>query len=234
MTANKKQDYIVKNCNKHGDYKALVLKCKFLKNYHPGCPKCLSEFREEQQRQAEAMKFYFEQERIKHNNKIYLNNSNIPDIFLNKKSEMTINIKNNIKLFKEGTKKNLFIYGDAGIGKTHFLINLMLNELELQPLYINCETFNITGYKTNDFLEMTKKHKVIFFDEAQCFIKHDILELVLLDGYHSGVKFYFASNVNFRDFINKVKPRIIDRLREQGLEIIQFIGTSLRGQNGRF
>ena len=222
-----KPEYKMANCDKHGSYKKIIL--NNLKNLDTGCPICLSEIRLQEKREQEARDNYIKQQRIKHNNKIYLNNSNISNIFLNKKDNITINIEKNIKLFKEGTNKNLFIYGDAGVGKTHFLIRLMLNELSLQPLYINCETFNVVGYKTHDFLESTKKHKVIFFDEAQCFAKNETLELVFLDAYHNGVKFYFASNVNFTQFVDKIKPRIIDRLREHGIDIINFVGQSLRG-----
>lgn len=219
-----KIQYIERVCEKHGVWKEKIVYFKNIAMRLGVCQKCLAEEKEIEKKQEE----YLRDKRIKEIKDYALRNSNIPERYKAKKFILTDNVSKNKEIFNKLGNKNLYIYGDTGVGKTHFLVKLILEKLMKYPYYINCETFNLTGYKTNDFLENIKEHEIIVFDEAQCILENKLLELAILTAYDNKAILYFGSNIDFKDFSSKISNRIIDRMLEGELQVIHFTGKSLR------
>lgn len=151
-------------------------------------------------------------------------------------------IANCIKpLFQEKTGKNVFIFGQPGIGKTvackHILKELEEETEGIVPIYINCWQRNTTykiileicdlmdfkfvqNKKTEELFRwikqaLNKKSVVFVFDEADKLEDFDFLYMILEEVYRKTIILI----TNYKDWLVDLDDRIKSRLMP---EIIEF------------
>lgn len=226
-----------KYCHKHGiEYSTRIIKF-FNKITEVGiCEECKKEVdRETQKKEEKVLQEIKEADqkqqliKLKEMNRGIIEDGNLPLVYLEKKLDTdNSNYKKYSKLFIDNDDCNLYVYGSTGVGKTHFLSKLALKKLELRPLYIDCQVFLIYGYKQSDFLNKIKNHKLIILDEAQAIEGNEFLQNIIYVAYLNGAKFYFASNIDFTTFCSKIPNRILSRIQDNNLRILNFTGKDLR------
>ena len=143
-------------------------------------------------------------------------------------------------LFVKRNGRNLFIYGNPGVGKT-VACRHVLNELEektddIIPFYINCwqknttykiilEMCNIIGYKftqnkkTEELFDVlkgiiNKKSAVFVFDEIDKVEDFSFLYSILENIYRKSIILI----TNYSNFIQKIDDRVKSRLTPEMLE----------------
>jgi len=154
-------------------------------------------------------------------------------------------------LFQKRNGRNLFIYGQPGIGKTLACKNV-LKELEedsdeILPIYINCwqkntsfkiliEICHLLDYKlthnkkTDELFNVVKgilnKKSVVFvFDEADKLDDFDFLYSILEEVYRKSI---FLIN-NDSSWLSELEDRIKSRLMPEMLEFRQYNGNEIDG-----
>jgi len=137
-------------------------------------------------------------------------------------------------LFEEKNGKNVFVFGQPGVGKT-VACNHILKELEeetdkITPIYINCWKHNTTykivieicdlmdfkfvqNKKTEELFRwikqnLNKKSVVFVFDEADKLEDFDFLYMILEDIYRKTIILI----TNYKDWIIELDDRIKSRL----------------------
>ena len=154
-------------------------------------------------------------------------------------------------LFEQKNGKNVFIYGQPGVGKTVALKKVM-EELEeetedILPVYINCwqrnTTFKIVAEicegmdfkfiqnkKTEDLFKLikqalNKKSVVFIFDEADKLEDFDLLYMILEEIYRKTIILI----TNYKNWLVELDDRIKSRLMP---EVIEFRPYSHEETNG--
>jgi cell division control protein 6 len=143
-------------------------------------------------------------------------------------------------LFQQRSGRNLFIYGNPGIGKTvaakHVLLELEEQTDDVEPIYVNCwqhnttfkvflEICNVIGYKftqnkRSDELftilkqMLNKKSAVFVFDEVDKVDEYDFL-YNLLEGIYRKTAVIIT---NTKDWLAQLDDRIRSRLMAEQLE----------------
>lgn len=127
-------------------------------------------------------------------------------------------------------KKNIFIYGNTGTGKTLFAHYLMRCNIWSYPLYINCEVYEINegDFKLNEKIRVVDGHELLVLDEAQNILGSEFYKKMILHCYDSGIRMMLLSNIKFTEFAEKIGERLLSRLQEGGLQLINFTGKNLR------
>lgn len=154
-------------------------------------------------------------------------------------------------LFQQRNGRNLFIYGQPGVGKTvackHVFRELEEEYDEIVPVYINCwqknttykvllEICNILGYaftqnkKSDDLFdiikEMLNKKSVVFaFDEIDKAEDLDFLYFVLEQIYRKSVFLI----TNFKNWLEDLDDRVKSRLTAEMLEFKPYDLNETRG-----
>ncbi len=154
-------------------------------------------------------------------------------------------------LFQERSGRNLFIFGQPGVGKTvackHVLKELEEEYEEIIPIYINCWQKNTTykvlleicdqlGYvftqnkKTDDLYNvvrdiLNKKSVVFVFDEIDKAEEFDFLYFVLEQIYRKAVFII----TNFKDWLTNLDERLKSRLTAEVLEFKPYNLFETRG-----
>jgi len=173
-------------------------------------------------------------------NEIALDYSFIPPILIHRENQQAY-IGNSIKMLEQKRNgKNLFIYGNPGVGKTlatrYILKQVEENSNEILPIYINCwkhntsykitlELCNLINYKfigdkpTDELMKiikpiLNKKSLVICFDEIDKLENHDILYFILEDIY----KKTLILITNERSWLDELDKRLRSRLYAELLE----------------
>ncbi|MBD3318977.1 AAA family ATPase [Candidatus Woesearchaeota archaeon] len=147
--------------------------------------------------------------------------------------------------------KNLFIYGDPGIGKTAATRSLLrdLEETtdEVEGVYINCwqkntsykvcvEICHLLGYKftqnknTEEIFAIiknivNKKAAVFVFDETDKIEDFDFLYSILNDIYRKTV----IVITNYKEWLGSLEPRIRSRLMPDMLEFKKYSVNEIEG-----
>ena len=173
-------------------------------------------------------------------NDIALDYSFIPKLVPYRENEQRI-IANCIKpLLQEKTGKNVFIYGQPGVGKT-VALKKVLDELENEteeiiPVYINCWQHNTTfkvftemcemldfkfiqNKKTEELSKMVKqvfnKKSVVFvFDEADKVEDLDFLYMIMEEIYKKTIILI----TNYKEWVLNLEDRIKSRLMPEMIE----------------
>lgn len=173
-------------------------------------------------------------------NEIALDYSFVPKLVPYRESEQH-NVASCIRpLFQQRNGRNMFIFGQPGIGKT-VAVRHVLNELEEQtddilPIYINCwqhntsfkvflELCDAVGYKFTQnkrsdelFLVarqiINKKSAVFVFDEIDKLQDYDFLYSILEEVYRKAV----IAIANDKGWLSSLDSRIRSRLMPEPLE----------------
>ena len=173
-------------------------------------------------------------------NELALDYSFVPKLVPYRENEQRI-IAGCIKpLFLEKSGKNIFVFGQPGVGKT-VALKKVLEELEEEteniiPIYINCWQRNTTykiileiceimdfkfvqNKKTEELFRwikqtLNKKSVVFVFDEADKLEDFDFLYMILEDIYRKSI----ISITNHKDWIMELDDRIKSRLMPEILE----------------
>lgn len=218
-------------CDKHNiSYEARSLAF----GLHTNCPKCNDEILAYKQAKKDYENLYNQERKLeleKEAKSLAIESSGIPLCHVKNKYRET----ENIKRYKDFVKsnKNLFIFGDVGVGKTYFAYLIIRACYENNPLYINGN--EITFYTKLDFSKLLtkiqdKNNKLIIIDEV---FKLLSLDVTLLDSFFSllydkGIRVVMIGNfVKKDDFLNRLSKRVISRLSEN-LECLEFKGQDLR------
>ena len=143
-------------------------------------------------------------------------------------------------LFQEKNGKNIFIFGQPGVGKTvackHILKELEEESEDTMPIYINCWQRNTTfkiileicdimdfkfvqNKKTEELFRwvkqtLNKKSVVFVFDEADKLEDLDLLYMILEELYRKTIILI----ANYRDWIADLDDRIKSRLLPEVIE----------------
>lgn len=173
-------------------------------------------------------------------NDIALDFSFVPKIVPYREKEQRI-IAGSIKpLFQEKTGKNIFIFGQPGVGKT-VALKKVLEELEqetenIAPIYINCWQRNTTykiileicdlmdfkfvqNKKTEELFRwikqtLNKKSVVFVFDEVDKLEDFDFLYMILEEIYRKTIILI----TNYKDWLidldNRIKSRLLPEITE--------------------
>ncbi len=154
-------------------------------------------------------------------------------------------------LFQERTGKNMFIFGQPGVGKTvackHILKELEEETSEIIPLYINCWQRNTTykiilemcdlldfkfvqNKKTEELFKwvkqnLNKKSVVFVFDEVDKLEDHDFLYSILEEIYRKSILLI----TNYGDWIRTLDNRINSRLMPSILEFVPYNYEETKG-----
>jgi len=154
-------------------------------------------------------------------------------------------------LFNEKTGKNVFIYGQPGIGKTvacrHILKEIEDETEEIIPIYINCWQRNTTykivleicdlmefkfvqNKKTEELFKwikqnLNKKSAVFVFDEADKLEDFDFIYMILEEIEKKTV----IMITNFKDWIIDLDDRIKSRLMPEVIEFKPYSYDETKG-----
>ena len=147
--------------------------------------------------------------------------------------------------------KNLFVYGDPGIGKTAatrwVLRDLEENTDEVAALYVNCWQKNSSykvlidichqlGYKftqnknTDEIFAvirnmLNKKAAVFVFDEVDKIEDFDFLYSIMNDIYKKSIVLI----TNYKDWLTGIEARVRSRLMPEMLEFPKYNATEIEG-----
>jgi len=184
-------------------------------------------------------------------NEIALDFDYLPKLIPYREQEQK-NIAASIKpLFDKRNGKNLFIFGQPGIGKTaavrHVLNDLEEETEEVIPIYLNCwqknstfkillEICDILGYKLthnkrSDELYavikklLNKKAVVFAFDEADKLEDFDFLYTLLEEIYRKSIILI----TNYHDFVDNLDSRVKSRLLPEMMEFRQYDLNETKG-----
>ena len=154
-------------------------------------------------------------------------------------------------LFQEKTGKNVFIFGQPGVGKTvacrHILKELEEETDEIIPLYINCWQRNTTykiileicelmdfkfvqNKKTEELFRwikqtLNKKSVVFVFDEADKLEDLDFLYMILEEIYRKTIILI----TNYKDWAIELEERIKSRLMPEMIEFKPYSYEETKG-----
>src|SRR3989338_9218904 len=154
-------------------------------------------------------------------------------------------------LFEQKSGKNIFIYGQPGVGKTVALKKVM-EELEeetdeIMPLYINCWKHNTTykivleicdlmdfkfvqNKKTEELFRwikqaLNKKSVVFVFDEVDKLEDMDFIYMILEEITRKAIVII----TNYKDWITELDERIKSRLISETLEFKPYSYEETKG-----
>ena len=153
-------------------------------------------------------------------------------------------------LLSKRNGKNLFVYGDPGIGKTAaarwILRDLEETTDEVDPVYINCwqkntsykvfvEICHVLGYKftqnknTEEIFTIiknlvNKKSAVFVFDEIDKIEEFDFLYSILNDIYKKSVVLI----TNYKEWLSRLETRVRSRLMPEMLEFPKYTEVEIR------
>jgi len=154
-------------------------------------------------------------------------------------------------LFQKRNGRNLFVYGQPGVGKT-VACKHILNELENEtddiiPIYINCwqkntsfkiymEICDILGYKftqnkkTDELFNvirdiLNKKSAVFVFDEVDKLEDYDFIYSILEEVYRKTIVLI----TNYKSWIEDVDERIKSRLTADMIEFKPYNAAETKG-----
>ena len=184
-------------------------------------------------------------------NELALDYSFVPKLVPYRENEQRI-IAGCIKpLFQEKSGKNIFVFGQQGVGKT-VALKKVLEELEEEteniiPIYINCWQRNTTykiileiceimdfkfvqNKKTEELFRwikqtLNKKSVVFVFDEADKLEDFDFLYMILEDIYRKSI----ISITNHKDWLMELDDRIKSRLMPEILEFKSYNYEETKG-----
>ena len=184
-------------------------------------------------------------------NDIALDYSYVPKIVPYREKEQRI-IAGCIKpLFEQKSGKNVFIYGQPGVGKT-VALKKVLDEMEeetdeIMPLYINCWQRNTTfkiileicdlmdfkfvqNKKTEELFRwikqtLNKKSVVFVFDEVDKLEDLDFLYMILEEIYRKTIVLI----TNYKDWIVELDQRIKSRLMPEMIEFMPYNYDETKG-----
>lgn len=185
-------------------------------------------------------------------NDVALDYSFIPKLVPYREKEQRI-IASCIKpLFQEKNGKNIFIYGQPGVGKT-VALKKVLDELEneteeIMPVYVSCwpnnTTFKIFTHiceeelefkfiqnkKTEDLFKMikqvlNKKSAVFVFDEADKVEDLDFLYMIMEEIYRKTIILI----TNYKEWVLNLEDRIKSRLMPEMVEFRPYNHEETKG-----
>ncbi|MBI3035967.1 AAA family ATPase [Candidatus Woesearchaeota archaeon] len=154
-------------------------------------------------------------------------------------------------MFQDKSGRNIFIYGQPGVGKTaacrHLLREIEDETEEIVPIYINCWKHNTTykivlevcdfmGFKfvqnkkTEELFRwirqtLNKKAVVFVLDEADKLEDLDFLYMLLEDIARKSIVLI----TNYRDWINEIEERIKSRLMPEVIEFKPYDHNETKG-----
>lgn len=154
-------------------------------------------------------------------------------------------------LMHERNGKNLFVYGEPGIGKTaacrHVLRDLEKETEEIETIYINCWKHNTTyktlneicdqlniriigNQKSSELFEkikskLNKTNSVFVFDEIDKLNNFDVIYMILEDIYRKSIFLI----TNYEEKVKEMDERITSRLNPEYVEFKPYNAEETKG-----
>lgn len=204
------------------------------------CPICKKEQEEQKIKIEQAQEQAKIKEELERQDRFLREYSKIPQKYLYFNADYTSpNFAKYQKILSEPLKRNLFIYGDVGVGKTLFLSELMKANKHRYPKYLSGNDIILTNensYKLDEFLEYYKYTKLLIIDEVQKVLFSDkihLLDIIIDNAYQNDAIIVFCGNFTQESVSvltqDKFK-RITSRIKQNNLKALFFGGGDLRQQ----
>lgn len=198
------------------------------------CPKCeeekaLIKQEEEQERlreEQERLKKY-EHERLLEAYQV----AKIPKRYFDK-ANYSLFSKQQKELLNNGIEGNYFISGNVGAGKTTFLSELLKNNIEYKPMYLDCSKLfilNEKDYKLTNFIDSFSECAILAIDEVQYMYNNTfLLDIVISECYNNKTHILISGNTTLQEFNTKLPARIVSRFTQDLKHKLQFNSNDLR------
>lgn len=244
-----------KTCPKHG----ITYVEKAYKHFTIGCPKCSEEKAKMQRKQEELAQL--EKQKAQHNREKdkRFGVSHIPLRYREKtvcgyeaKNNQQLAVVERIKAYASEFKtkhsgRSLALLGNAGTGKTHLacaIANHVINNCngfarftsvsEINRLIRQAKSFE-SKHSESEIIEMLASYDLLIIDEVGVQSGTEAESRALFDVFNERYQemkpTILISNLDIKGFIAAVGDRIVDRLKEDGGELLIFNWESYRGKS---